>query len=146
MLKFITGFLCLSVFTANAACEQSTALGSVGFDKNSSYFDSSGSQTLTQLLTAHENSANTDVGYLLLEFEFNRNLGDEAMQKYNMWLAQRRVERVKEFLGKGGFDGAMVSRIRTAVDTETRELTLKWCQEPTPAQQMLAGTATTNAD
>ncbi|MCH4293007.1 hypothetical protein MJ923_01650 [Shewanella sp. 3B26] len=146
MLKYITAIFCFAAFTANAACEDSTVLGSVGFDKNSSYFNAEGSNTLKQLLETYQNSADTREGYLLLEFEFNRNQGDEALQKYNMWLAERRIERVKEFLGKEGFGGPMVSRIRTAVDSETRELTLKWCAQESPASQMLAGsTANDNA-
>lgn len=139
MLKHITIIIGLAVFGANASCEGSTELGAVNFDKNSSYFDATGTATLKQLLETQQTSADTGNGYLLLEFEFNRNAGDDALQKYNMWLAERRIERVKSYLTNAGFGAVMVSRIRTAVDTESRALALKWCKATDEEQgQMLA--------
>lgn len=139
MLKYITMIMSLAVLGANANCKGSTELGAVNFDKNSSYFDAAGTETLKQLLETQQTSADTGNGYLLLEFAFNRNAGDDELQKYNMWLAERRIERVKSYLINAGFGAMMVSRIRTAVDTESRALALQWCKASDEDQgQMLA--------
>lgn len=139
MLKHISALILILAFNANAKCLDRTELGLVSFNSNSSYFDASGGNTLKQLIESSQTQASSNKGYLLIEFEFDRELGNADLQKYNMWLAERRVERVKEFLSKGGFGSAMVSRILTAGNAENRDVRLFWCNAPEmPAEQMLA--------
>ncbi|MGL5147664.1 MAG: hypothetical protein ACRC7Q_09245, partial [Plesiomonas shigelloides] len=132
MLKQLAPFLLmlpsLPGFSAPTSCPDKTLLAHVNFDINSSYFDTKGAGNLNEALASSQLS--TAAGHLLLELEFDKREGNADVQKYNLWLAQRRIERVKAFLSKGALSIPMASRIRTAGDKNQRTLTLSWCNSP----------------
>ena len=125
MTRNIT-LLLLSLLTAPAiaACPGSSTLGEVEFERNSSYFDSQGKAALDKLLDDSESLAD---GYLLLEFGFNKQISDKKLREYNMWLAQRRVDRVKTYLSKKQLSHPVVTRILTA-GGEERVVKLSFCE------------------
>jgi len=129
--------LCLMLITLPswAKCSGNNDLGDISFDKNSSYFGASGIKLLDTIASGPDSAQ----GYLLLEFAFDRSEGDERLQKYNMWLAQRRIDRVREYLGNKGFPAPVVSLIRTAAADDSRKLQLSWCEnDETTADDILA--------
>ncbi|MGI2853674.1 hypothetical protein ACRTDR_05570 [Shewanella algae] len=130
MRVLILGLL-LFAGVSQAACEKSILLGNIDYAKNSSYFSARDSLQLDKIVA--DNSSHSS-GYLLLEFNMDKSLGDEELQKYNMWLANRRIERVKEYLTAANFPQPIVTRIRTATHKDNREVSLHWCNN----QQMLA--------
>ncbi|WP_335902659.1 hypothetical protein [Shewanella algae] len=130
MRALILGLLLFTGAT-QATCEKSVLLGNVDYAKNSSYFSTQDSLQLDKIVA--DNSDNSS-GYLLLEFNMDKSIGDEDLQKYNMWLANRRIERVKEYLTAAHFSHPIVTRIRTATHKNNREVSLHWCNN----QQMMA--------
>ncbi len=122
----ITTLLLLSLLAtpAVASCPGNSMLGEVEFDRNSSYFNSNGKAALDKLL---DDSESLTDGYLLLEFSFNKQISDKKLREYNMWLAQRRVDRVKTYLTKKQLTYPMVTRILTAGD-EDRVVKLSFCE------------------
>lgn len=107
-----------------ASCPGSQNLGSVAFERNSSYFNQQGKAALDKLLA---DSQSLTEGYLLLEFSFNRQISDKKLREYNMWLAQRRVDRVRNYISGKSLTHPVITKIHTAGD-EGRTVTLSFCE------------------
>ncbi|MCF1428768.1 MAG: hypothetical protein LPD71_08330 [Shewanella sp.] len=122
--KFPLLLLSLLTLPAAASCIGGNDLVEVEFGRNSSYFNHEGKTELDKLLA--DSQQLTD-GYLLLEFSFNKQISDKKLREYNMWLAQRRIERVKDYLTKKQLPHPMITRILTAGD-EDRILSLTFCE------------------
>ncbi|MGI2258757.1 hypothetical protein [Shewanella sp. GXUN23E] len=126
--------LSLMTLPATAACIGGNDLGEVEFERNSSYFNHKGKAALDRLL---DDSQRLNDGYLLLEFSFNKQISDKKLREYNMWLAQRRVERVKNYLTQKQLPHPMITRILTAGD-EDRILSLTFCEHGESGSSQLA--------
>ncbi|WP_428610954.1 hypothetical protein [Shewanella sp.] len=109
----------------HARCPQNISLGDIPFDKNSSYFDSQYAKQLQQLIEKTQ----ADTGYLLLEFPLYKGETDKKIREYNLWLANRRIERVKNFLTKSDYHQPVVTKLLTASQEDTRTLSMHWCQQ-----------------
>lgn len=124
----------LLAMPAQAICVQENLLGTIAFDSDSSYFNHQGKATLDKLL---DDIKHQHQGYLLLKFSFDKAKGNQKLSNYNMWLAQRRIGRVKNYLLKNAeleaatsanlIDKPIVSRILTA-GTENRQVSIYHCQ------------------
>ncbi|QYK13714.1 hypothetical protein K0I63_04135 [Shewanella rhizosphaerae] len=110
---------------ASAACPQNISFGDIPFEKNSSYFDSRYAKQLQALIRKTQ----ADSGYLLLEFPLYKGETDKKIRDYNLWLANRRIERVKTFLTKADYNQPVVTKLLTASKEDTRTLSLHWCQQ-----------------
>ncbi|QSX30570.1 hypothetical protein JYB88_02605 [Shewanella cyperi] len=130
-MRILAVILMLMSVKSWANCDSNNDLGGISFDKNSSYFGKAASQVLDAILDP------TAPGYLRLEFAINSNEGDEQLRQYNLWLAQRRIDRVREYLGNKGFAAPVVSLIRTAATDTSRNLQLVWCEESDSAPKSL---------
>jgi len=106
-----------------AQCDNNIYLTSIPYAKNSSYFPSEYSKKLDTVL--EQTSANK--GYLLLEFQVTEQADDES-KKYNMWLAGRRINRVKEYLTSLSYPSPIVSKILTASTHDRRDVSISWCK------------------
>ncbi|WP_417762266.1 hypothetical protein [Shewanella sp.] len=124
----LSGLLMLALAnSANATCDGQEQLGQVEYPKNSSYFSSSVSN---QLNDVSQQAQQKGEGYLMLEFNLRPIIGNKSLQQYNMWLASRRVERVKEYLTKSQLTSPIITRINTASATEQRQVDIVWCSLP----------------
>ena len=110
-------------------CDSATLVGSVEYANNSSYFSSNAAKMLDKLAKHYSETASTQSGYLLLEFHVNREQESAKIRDYNLWLAQRRIERVKTYLTTANYGAPMISRILTASNEDSREVTLSWCTQ-----------------
>ncbi len=122
----------LLLFTGNAIaqCEQSKHLTEIPYAKNSSYFPSKYAKQLDKLV--EETTEKT--GYLLLEFQVLKHQQDDDGRKYDMWLANRRIGRIKEYLNNSDYSAPIISRILTASTEEVRDVTIHWCDTDEPAE------------
>ncbi|MCS4557133.1 hypothetical protein L9G74_11835 [Shewanella sp. C32] len=117
--------LCLAMsHSAAAACDGQEQLGQVDYAKNSSYFPSTAS---SQLDKVSKQAQQKGEGYLMLEFNLRPIVGDKKLQQYNMWLANRRIERVKTYLTKNNLTSPIITRINTAAASEQRQVDIVWC-------------------
>ncbi|WP_281212461.1 hypothetical protein [Shewanella insulae] len=110
---------------ASAACPQNISFGDIPFEKNSSYFASQYAKQLQKLIEQTQ----ADSGYLLLEFPLNKGETNKKLRDYNLWLANRRIERVKTFLTKADYNQPVITKLLTASKQDTRTLSIHWCQQ-----------------
>ncbi len=108
-----------------AQCSQSFNPIDIPFAVNSSYFAERYAQQLLQFIQKTPNSN----GYLLLEFPLNREGEDLKMQEYNLWLANRRIERVKSYLTQADVQSPIITRLLTASQEDSRTVSLHWCPQ-----------------
>lgn len=113
---------------ATAACEGQEQLGQVDYASNSSYFADSASAELNKIGKQTQEKGH---GYLVLEFNLHPVANDKKLQQYNLWLANRRIERVKAFLNKNQVAAPIITRIKTAAPKEQRQVDILWCALPT---------------
>ncbi|QYK02096.1 hypothetical protein [Shewanella psychrotolerans] len=109
---------------ASAYCPQNINFGDIPFEKNSSYFANKHTKQLQQLIEKTQ----SDNGYLLLEFPVFKGQTDKKLRQYDMWLANRRIERVRNYLSQSDYNQPVVTRILTASNTDSRTLSIHWCQ------------------
>jgi len=119
-----------------AKCPKNINYGDIPFEKNSSYFSGKYTQKLKKLVTETQQGD----GYLLLEFPVYKGQTDKKLREYDMWLANRRIDRVKHYLTQSAFSQPIVTRILTASDNDTRSVSLHWCTQTVP-QTIMASTA-----
>lgn len=137
MKAIISLFIILFTSGALAHCDINTHITEIPYAKNSSYFPSQYTKQLDELI---ETSADKP-GYLLLEFQIQEQLQDKNVRKYNMWLANRRIDRIKEYLTKSSYSAPIISRILTASSEELRDVNISWCHnEASQHDKMLANT------
>jgi len=105
-----------------AQCDNNIYLTTIPYAKNSSYFPSEYSKKLDSVLE----QTSDNKGYLLLEFQVTEQVDDKS-KKYNMWLAGRRINRVKEYLTKLSYPSPIVSKILTASTHDKRDVSISWC-------------------
>lgn len=122
--QLIVMVLFLFTVQANAHCPQNTNFGDIPFEKNSSYFANKHTKQLQQLIEKTQ----SDKGYLLLEFPVYKGQTDKKLRQYDMWLAHRRIERVRSYLSQSDYNQPVVTRILTASNTDSRTLSIHWCQ------------------
>ncbi|WP_299801641.1 hypothetical protein [uncultured Shewanella sp.] len=129
-MKSIVAVCLLFAGSAVAQCDNKTHIVDVPYAKNSSYFAGQYASLLDKL--ALDTQAGT--GYLLLEFSVSQNQSTEEKRKYNKWLAERRIERVKNQLNKANFSVPVITRILTASNDITRSVSVAWCPDETDDQ------------
>ncbi len=113
----------MCTWNVSAQCDNNIYLTSIPYAKNSSYFPSEYSNELDSVLEQTSNNK----GYLLLEFQVTEQ-ADEKSKKYNMWLADRRINRVKEYLTTSSYSSPIVSKILTASTHDRRDVSISWCK------------------
>lgn len=137
MRVILTIISILAAGSATAQCNPSIHMFDIPYAKNSSYFPSSYSTQLDAISSEHKDQS----GYLLLEFQMLKmQVGDE-LRAYNLWLAQRRIDRVKTYLSDSNFAAPVVTRILTAGLTKRRDISVSWCPlsaSPEPTQVQFA--------
>ncbi|QSX33021.1 hypothetical protein JYB87_14950 [Shewanella avicenniae] len=117
-----------------ASCSDQQQLGQVEYPSNSSYFNAQASNKLDEISKATHDKGN---GYLVLEFNLFPVAADKKLQQYNMWLANRRIERVKQYLAKSKLTTPIVTRIKTAAPMEQRQVDIVWCSLSGEAPQQV---------
>ncbi|AQS40002.1 OmpA family [Shewanella psychrophila] len=123
-MKAIISIICLLFAgSAIAECEQNTHLTEIPYAKNSSYFPSKYAKQLDELI---KNTSDKS-GYLLLEFQILKHQSNDDARKYNMWLANRRIDRIKEYLTNSHYSAPVISRILTASNEDLRDVSISWC-------------------
>ncbi|MCG9697639.1 hypothetical protein [Shewanella sp. Isolate11] len=125
MKRLLVTISCLFVGQAYAQCSQPVTPVDIPFEVNSSYFASQYAQQLQQFIQQTE----SDSGYLLIEFPLFKGDKDAKMQEYDLWLANRRIERVKTYLTKSEVQSPIVTRLLTAGKEDSRTVSLHWCQQ-----------------
>ncbi|MGS0676389.1 hypothetical protein [Shewanella sp. 30m-9] len=115
-----------------AQCDNQTHIVDIPYAKNSSYFAGHYASQLDKL--SKNTQANS--GYLLLEFKVNQTQTTEEARKYNKWLAQRRIERVKTYLDNAAYPAPVITRILTASTDENRNVSVVWCAAETEQLQI----------
>ena len=113
----------LTMGNAAAICDPSIHMLNIPYAKNSSHFKSTYS---SQLSTVGE-KYKTQTGYLLLEFQVQKEQISDELRTYNFWLAQRRIDRVKTHLLGSNFSPPVITRIFTASLSEQRNISISWC-------------------
>lgn len=108
---------------ATAQCNPSIHMFDIPYAKNSSYFSSSYSTQLNAIGKERKEQS----GYLLLEFQVQKEQVSDELRTYNLWLAQRRIDRVKTYLSDSNFVAPVVTRILTAGLTKRRDMSVSWC-------------------
>ncbi|MCE9677751.1 hypothetical protein LZP69_00915 [Shewanella sp. AS1] len=122
----LTAIASLSISSnAIASCTQNISYGDIPFAINSSYFASEHTKQLQEVI----NTTQSNKGYLLLEFAIDNTLTDKKLREYDFWLANRRIERVKDYLSKADYQQPIVTRILTASRSDSRALRVHWCQQ-----------------
>ncbi len=129
-MKSIVAVCLLFAGNAVAQCDNKTHIVDIPYAKNSSYFEGHYASLLDKL--AQDTQAGT--GYLLLQFDVNQNQSSEEKRKYNKWLAERRIERVKNQLNKANFSVPVITRILTASNKINRSVSVAWCPDETDYQ------------
>ena len=123
-MKAIISIICLLFAgSAIAECEQNIHLTEIPYAKNSSYFPSKYAKQLDELIESTSNKP----GYLLLEFQILKLQASDDARKYNMWLANRRIDRIKEYLTNSHYSAPVISRILTASTEDLRDVSISWC-------------------
>ncbi|MFQ6370803.1 hypothetical protein [Shewanella sp. YIC-542] len=117
----------LSVLSAPAMaiCTDEQKLGEVLYANNSSYFSSEDARHLDEI---KQLAMDKKDGYLLLEFNVFAITDNEKLRHYNLWLAKRRIERVKHYLNTEPLPVPIITRIRTASSQERRDVDILWCE------------------
>ena len=124
-MKSLAAFLLLLSVNAMAQCDNASHVFDIPYAKNSSYF--AGQYAIK--LDSFTQAATSNQGYLLLEFKVNpKQLSTEA-QQYNKWLAERRIERIKNYLNKADYSAPVITRILTASTNVDRSVSLTWCAD-----------------
>ncbi|WP_299797431.1 hypothetical protein [uncultured Shewanella sp.] len=113
----------ICAWNVSAQCDNNIYLTSIPYAKNSSYFPAKYSKELDTVL----DQTSASEGYLLLEFQVTQQVDVES-RKYNMWLAGRRINRVKTYLNSLSFPSPIVSKILTAGTQERRDVSISWCK------------------
>ncbi|MCL1074620.1 hypothetical protein [Shewanella dokdonensis] len=121
---------CLLSGPVIAACSDEQKLGQITYANNSSYFSPADSRDLEQI---KQQASDKKQGYLLLEFNLFPSADDKKLQQYNLWLANRRIERVKNYLSAANLPLPIITRIRTAAPEERRDVDILWCPSSTLA-------------
>lgn len=123
-MKAIISITCLLFAgSAIAECESNIHLTEIPYAKNSSYFPSKYAKQLDELIETTSNKP----GYLLLEFQILKQQVNDDARKYNMWLANRRINRIKEYLTNSHYSAPVISRILTASNEDIRDVSVSWC-------------------
>ncbi|WP_076416300.1 hypothetical protein [Shewanella sp. UCD-KL12] len=127
----------LFLFTGNAMaqCDKSIHVTEIPYAKNSSYFPSKYAKQLDKLVK----ESTEKPGYLLLEFQVLKQQ-DEDGRKYDMWLANRRIDRIKEYLHNANYSAPIISRILTASSEEVRDVSIHWCDTENNAEKLSENT------
>ncbi|KFZ37460.1 hypothetical protein HR45_10620 [Shewanella mangrovi] len=115
-----------------ASCDGQQQLGQVDYPSNSSYFNAKASAKLDEITKETQDKGD---GYLVLEFNLFKVAGDKKQQQYDMWLANRRIDRVKQYLSKLHVAKPIVTRIKTAAAAEQRQVEILWCAQPSTTEQ-----------
>ena len=123
LLRLLTAWLLILFSMTVKSCPNADMLMEIEFAKNSSYFNSQGKVTLDKLVT---DAVKLPHGYLLLESSSNKQISNKRLREYNMWLAERRIDRIKTYLTQNLITSPMVTRIRTARNGQ-RMVTLSFC-------------------
>ncbi|MCL2907919.1 hypothetical protein [Shewanella fodinae] len=123
---------CLLSGPVMAACLDAQKLGQITYANNSSYFSSAGTHVLEKI---KQQASDKHQGYLLLEFNLFPGDGDKKLQQYNLWLANRRIARVKNYLSAANLPLPIITRIRTAAPEEKRDVDVLWCPKQTLANE-----------
>ncbi|GIU43438.1 hypothetical protein TUM4438_12360 [Shewanella sairae] len=124
-MKFIA-IICLLVSgSALAQCNNSSHIFDIPYPKNSSYF---AGQYAAQLDALTHGTQATE-GYLLLEFKVNPIYSTEESHKYNKWLAERRIDRIKSYLSDSAYSAPVITRILTASHNVDRSVSIIWCPD-----------------
>ncbi|MBW8182954.1 hypothetical protein [Shewanella nanhaiensis] len=130
MRVITTILLLLAAGSATAQCDPSIHMFNIPYEKNSSYFPSAYSSKLDAISEEHKG----EDGYLLLEFQVQEKQRSDELRAYNLWLAQRRIDRVKSYLTDAHFAAPVVTRILTAGVDKRRDISVSWCpSEKTPS-------------
>ncbi|GIU07070.1 MULTISPECIES: hypothetical protein [unclassified Shewanella] len=129
-MKSLAAVCLLFAGSAVAQCDNKTHIVDIPYAKNSSYFEGHYGSLLDKL--AKDTQAGT--GYLLLQFDVSQNQSSEEKRQYNKWLAERRIERVKNQLNKANFSVPVITRILTASNDITRSVSVTWCPDETDYQ------------
>lgn len=124
-LQSIVMMSALFATQASAHCPQNINFGDIPFEKNSSYFASKHTKQLQQLIKQTQ----SDYGYLLLEFPLYKGQTDKQLQKYDLWLANRRIDRVRHYLSQSDYHQPVITRILTASNQDSRTLSIHWCHQ-----------------
>ncbi|GGI92261.1 hypothetical protein [Shewanella gelidii] len=137
------------LFSCNtfAWCEMKTELTQVSFNQNSSYFNSLSTQQLDTLLQQFiEKSAvaEQEDPVFVLEYKLNQASLDQESFKYNRWLADRRISRVKDYLATQLSSTPIVSQINTASAISDRSVTIQLCHNSALPSGMLAAVENLN--
>ncbi|BAJ03549.1 OmpA family protein [Shewanella violacea] len=123
-MKAIISIICLLFAgSAIAQCEQNIHITDIPYAKNSSYFPSQYTKQLDKLIE----NASDNPGYLVLEFQILKHPKSDDARKYNMWLAKRRIDRIKEYLTHAHYPAPIISRILTASNKDIRYVSISWC-------------------
>ncbi|MPY23620.1 OmpA family protein [Shewanella psychropiezotolerans] len=125
-MKAIISIICLLFAgSAIAECKQYIHLTEIPYAKNSSYFPSKYAKQLDELIE----STSSKPGYLLLEFQILKHQASDDNRKYNMWLANRRIDRIKQYLTNSHYPAPVISRILTASNEDLRDVSITWCHD-----------------
>lgn len=137
LINFVITLLSCFIPAAYAQCIDTHPIGRIDFETNSSYFNDESTQLLNSIAQTYMETTDTKEGHLLLAFQMNKEQSED-LNKYNLWLAQRRVERVKQHLVNSHFSVPIISQIRTSTDDESRAVNIHWCSSPTEVNIDLA--------
>lgn len=141
LISFVIALLIVFIPAAYAQCIDTHPIGRIDFETNSSYFNDESTQLLNSIAQTYMETTDTREGHLLLAFRMNKEQSSEDIRKYNLWLAQRRVERVKQHLVNSHFPVPIISQIRTSSDDDSRAVIMHWCPSPTEVNIDLAKAA-----
>ena len=119
-----------------AQCHNQNHIFDIPYAKNSSYFSGQSASKLEDF----SQTAPAENGYLLLEFKVNSNKLTAEAQKYDKWLAERRIERIKSYLNKAAYPAPIITRILTASTNVNRSVSVVWCAEETEQSKVLVAT------
>ncbi|MGS0680252.1 hypothetical protein ACVBIL_03720 [Shewanella sp. 125m-7] len=124
-MKSIAAVCLLFAGGAIAQCDNQTHIVDIPYAKNSSYFAGQYASQLDEL----SKSAQADAGYLLLEFKVSQKQASEEARRYNKWLAERRIERVRTHLNNADYPAPVITRILTASTDIDRSVVVVWCAD-----------------
>lgn len=116
----------LSSQYAAAFCPKEKTIANIEFKENSSYLLEQDKQLLDSLLINQVRESILKSGYLLLEFSIDKYADEAEVAKYNLWLANRRIERVKSYLNRNQ-QLPIISRVLTSGDNDIRILSIFLC-------------------
>ena len=123
-MTFSAPLLLLVSHSVLAACTGQEQLGQVDYATNSSYFAAGATAELDKI---SQQTQQKGQGYVVLEFNLHPVINDKKLQQYNLWLANRRLERVKQYLNKTKVAAPIVTLIKTAAPAEQRQVEILWC-------------------